>query len=226
MQKDEMIKFIEKNKIIAICRGIYEDELLYLVEAISSGGIKLVEITFDQSDPECLKKTTAAIRLINERFKGKVEVGAGTVIKTEQVIEAYNAGAKYIISPNIDKEIIKLTNQLEMVSIPGGTTSTEILQADSLKADFVKLFPAGTLGVKYAKDLMGPINHVKLIATAGITAQNLPGFLALGFKGAGISSYLTSKDFIENDKLNTLKSHAIELTELAGNSAELATWNK
>jgi len=212
--KKNIIDFIESNKIIAICRGIYGENLVNLVSAISKGGVKLVEVTFDQGDKDCIKKTSEAIKLLVSAFKGEVKIGAGTVVTIEQVFAAKNAGAEYVISPNANKEIIQAANALNLVTIPGAMTATEILEAHFAGADFVKLFPAGTLGLTYAKDILGPINNVRFIATAGVTPDNLGSFLDLGFAGAGISNYLTNKKLINEGKFDVLTDHAKELTDI------------
>lgn len=216
--KKDVIKFIEENKIIAICRGIYGEKLVQLVEALYEGGVKLVEVTFDQKDVDCIEKTAKAIKTISSKFEGKIKVGAGTVVKPAQVFAAKNAGAEYILSPNADIEILKIANDLDLVTIPGAMTPSEILEAHHAGADFIKLFPAGTLGLKYAKDIMGPINNVKFIATAGVTPDNLGEFLKLGFVGAGISNYITNKKMVEAGEFEVLTNHAIELVEISKNS--------
>lgn len=91
---------------------------------------------------------------------------------------------------------IQRTKQLGLVSIPGAMTPTEIIAAHNCGADLVKLFPAATLGVRYIKDILAPISHVKLLATAGITEENFKQFLELGLAGAGISGRLTDKKLI------------------------------
>lgn len=218
--KKDIINFIEENKIIAICRGIYGEKLVQLVEALYDGGVKLVEVTFDQGDEKCIEKTSEAIKELNARFSGKVKFGAGTVITTEQVYAAKNSGAEYILSPNSDIEIIKIANELGLVTIPGAMTPTEILSAHKAGADFIKLFPAGTLGLKYVKDILGPINNVKFIAAAGVTPENLKDFLNLGFVGAGISNYITNKDMVNSGEFEVLTSHAKEIMEISKKSIE------
>lgn len=213
--KKNTVQFIEENKIIAICRGIYGQNLVDLVSALYEGGVKLVEVTFNQGDKDCINKTSEAIKLLTSTFNGKVSIGAGTVVTLEQVFAAKSAGAEYIISPNVNTKVIEAANQLDMVTIPGAMTPTEILDAHFAGADFVKLFPAGSLGLTYAKDLLGPINNVKLIATAGITPDNLGDFLKLGYSGAGISSYLTDKNLVNENKFDILKKHAEELVAIA-----------
>lgn len=188
--------FIAEKKIITIVRGTYGEDLRKLAHALFDGGIRLMEVTFDQKSPDCLTKTAEAIRMLNDEFKGQLFAGAGTVLNRTQVKAAYDAGAKFIISPNVNEDVIRYTKELGMISIPGAMTCTEILNGHDFGADFIKLFPAGTLGVKYAKDVLAPISHVPLLATGGITEENFDEFLKVGMAGSGISGRLTDKKLI------------------------------
>lgn len=179
------LEFIQSNKVITICRRVYGRELDQLAGALSAGGIRLIEVTFDQSDPDCIQKTTQAIAMLNEKYGDKMMFGAGTVLTREQVKAAADVGGRYIISPNTDPEIIAYTKDLGLVSIPGAMTPSEIITAHSLGADIVKLFPSGWLGFQYIKDILAPISHIKLCATGGVTEENWGSYLNLGFAGAG-----------------------------------------
>lgn len=201
-------KLIVDKKIIVICRKLYGDELLKTADALFEGGIRLLEITFDQSDIESLKKTSAAIETLVSRFDGRLQVGAGTVLSRTQVSAAKDSGANYIISPNTDSDIIAFTKAQGLVSIPGAMTPSEIISAHNAGADFVKIFPATSLGFHYIKDILAPINHLKLIATGGVTEENFSKYLELGFTGAGISGRLTDKSLIEAGQYEELTSRA------------------
>lgn len=155
-----------------------------------------MEVTFDQKDPACIEKTTQAIAMLRAAHGENMHFGAGTVLSAEQVDAAARAGAEFMISPNTDPAVICRTKELGLISIPGAMTPTEILAAHNYGADLVKLFPAATLGLTYAKDILAPISHVKMIATAGITEENFAQFLKLGLAGAGISGRLTDKKLI------------------------------
>lgn len=192
----DTLNFIQENKIITICRKVYQRPLLDLADALYAGGVKLMEVTFDQADPDCLKKTGEAISQLCQRFGDTMAFGAGTVLSTEQVDAAARAGARYIISPNVDPAVIARTKELGLVSIPGAMTPTEILTAHNLGADIVKLFPAGYLGFGYIKDILGPISHVPLCAAGGVTEENWGRYLDLHFAGAGVSGRLCDKGCI------------------------------
>ncbi len=210
-----LVDLILEKKIITIVRGTYGEDLKNLAKALYKGGIRFMEVTFDQKDPDCLKKTGEAIKMLNSLFDGEFYAGAGTVLNERQVRTAYEAGAKYIISPNTNAKVIALTKELGMISIPGAMTPTEILQAHDLGADLVKLFPAATLGLKYVKDILAPISHVNLIATAGITEENFAEFLKLGLKGAGISGRLTDKTLIATGNWPELSRRAQAFVAIA-----------
>lgn len=187
------VDYIEKNKIICICRKLYGDDLIKLAHALYDGGLKMMEVTFDQHDPECISKTAEAISSLREEFGDTMRFGAGTVLTREQVDAARSAGAEYIISPNTNTDLIGYTKECGLVSIPGAMTPSETIAAHDSGADFVKLFPATWLGFKYIKDILGPISHVKLIATGGVNEDNLGKYYDMGFIGAGISSILADK---------------------------------
>lgn len=190
------LEFITENKVITICRKVYGQDLLNLAAALCEGGCKLIEVTFDQADPDCIAKTSESIRALCDNFGDKMMFGAGTVLTPEQVKAAAAAGARYIISPNVDADVIAATKELGLVSMPGAMTPSEILTAHKLGADIVKLFPSGYLGFGYIKDILGPISHVKLCATGGVTEETWGKYLDFGFVGAGISSRLCDKKCI------------------------------
>lgn len=214
-----VLNLILEKKIITIVRGTYGDDLRKLAHALYDGGIRFMEVTFDQKDPDCIAKTAGAISMLNAEFAGcDFYAGAGTVLTKEQVKAASDAGASYIISPNTNPEVIRYTKELGLVSIPGAMTPTEILLAHDCGADIVKLFPAATLGLKYVKDILAPISHVAIIATAGITEENFAEFLKLGLKGAGISGRLTDKKLIAAGDWEEFTRRAKAFVDIADNN--------
>ena len=122
----------------------------------------------------------------------------------EQVRAAVEAGAKYIISPNTDREVIEETKKLGAISIPGAFTPSEVVQAYKMGADYVKLFPAGLLGIPYIKAIKAPISHIPLIAVGGIDADNLHDFLATGINGVGVGSSLVDLKLINDENWDAL----------------------
>ncbi|MBO5776255.1 MAG: bifunctional 4-hydroxy-2-oxoglutarate aldolase/2-dehydro-3-deoxy-phosphogluconate aldolase, partial [Clostridia bacterium] len=121
---------------------------------MEKGGIKLVEVTFDQSGKITDEETASNIRAIKEHFAGRIRVGAGTFMTVEQVELAYKAGAEYIISPDCYEPVIRKTRELGMVSMPGALTPTEAANAHRWGADFVKIFPNSEMKISYLKALI------------------------------------------------------------------------
>lgn len=190
----ELLSLLRQDKLIAICRGAEGDTLLSLAAAICAGGIRFIEVTFQQERDDCADLARQNIKALCG-MPGIIP-GAGTVLSPDQVRAAYEAGAKYIVSPNTDPAVIAETKRLGLVSIPGALTPSEIMAAHNAGADLVKLFPTATMGLKYFKDLRAPLSHIGLVVTAGITPDNLGDYLKAGAFAAGISSPLCDKELI------------------------------
>ncbi|MDR2647403.1 MAG: bifunctional 4-hydroxy-2-oxoglutarate aldolase/2-dehydro-3-deoxy-phosphogluconate aldolase [Oscillospiraceae bacterium] len=188
---------ILQSKLIAIVRGLPEKHLLTLADALLAGGISLMEITFDQRNPETWQTTAAGIASLEKSFGGAICAGAGTVMTLEQLRLAADAGARYIISPNADADIIRATKGLGLVSMPGAMTPTECAAAHNAGADFIKLFPAGVLGADYLKAIKAPLAHLQFMAVGGVSVANIPAFIAAGAVGFGIGGNLVNKAWIE-----------------------------
>ncbi len=211
--REKIIKQVEDEKVIAIIRGIEPEKCLKVAQALYDGGIRMVEVTFDQKDVEKQKNTADSIRIISEKFQGKLSVGAGTVTSVELVEMAAEAGAQYIISPDTSELVIKRTKELGLVSMPGAFAPTEIMNAHRWGADFVKLFPIGTMGTAYIKAVMAPINQIKFLAVGGVNPENITEFLDAGCCGAGIGGNLVNKKWIEAGEYGKITETARELIE-------------
>lgn len=210
IHKKRVIQEIAKHKIIAIARGIYGEKCIKLAQALYEGGIKLLEVTFDQSNSQSLQETADTLQELNRVLGNKMLFGAGTVISAEEVDIAAKAGAQFIISPNTDEAVIAETLKQGLVSIPGAMTPSEILNANRLGADFVKLFPSAQLGYDYIRSIRAPINHVMLLATGGVNVDNIGAFLKLGMIGAGVGGNLCSKTLVSEGRFNEITAAARE----------------
>lgn len=204
---------IEAGGIIAIFRRLYGEELDATCDALYEGGIRVMEVTFDQSDGGSSGKTARAVERLRRRHPD-LTVGAGTVLSQEQLAAAHAAGAAYMVAPNVDTALIKQAAALGMVAVPGAMTPTEIAAAYAAGAELVKLFPAGYLGPDYVRHLQAPLGHIPLVATAGVTAENLGAFLQAGCAAAGISGPLTDRRCIAAGDWETLTKRAAELMRI------------
>lgn len=144
--KEDVIQSVRARKVVAIIRGFAPDVCLKLAEAYAKGGIGLVEVTFNQKAPETWKDTATAIAAIRDRFAGDVRVGAGTVLTAEQLTLCEQAGGEYMITPNVNVDLIRDCVRRGLVAMPGALTPSEAVAAHDAGASFVKIFPAGCVG--------------------------------------------------------------------------------
>lgn len=188
--KFKIINAIIEHKIIAIVRGVKVNEAVKIAHALYSGGIKLIEVTFNSEG------AMEMIMAIKEEMKEKMHVGAGTVLDSETAKMAFYAGAEYILSPILDQGMINICNRYGKIAIPGIATPTEAIKAMQWGADFIKLFPASDLGPNYIKSIKGPIKQARIIAVGGINLNNAKEFLNAGAVGLGLGSSLVNNQLI------------------------------
>lgn len=204
------LEWVQERKIIAIVRGLAPEHILKLAHALNAGGIDLMEVTFDQKRPESWKDTAAAIETIAVDMDGKMLVGAGTVITDEQLQMAIDAGAKYIITPNTNPELIGKAKAAGLCSFPGAFTPSEIVIAYQAGADAVKVFPAGNLGPSYIRAIKAPLSHIPLMAVGGVNEKNTADFIRAGCCGVGVGGNLVNKEWIANGEWDKITSLAKE----------------
>ncbi len=216
MTREELIQEVNANKIIVILRGLNRDQLLKTVAAMEKGGIRLVEVTFDQSKKISDEETAANIRAIAETFAGRMHVGAGTVMTVEQVELAHAAGAEYIISPDCYQPVIERTRELGMLSMPGAFTPTEAAMAHRRGADYVKLFPNSEVKLSYLKVLIAPLSHIRFLAVGGVNENNIAEYLAAGACGVGIATGIVNKQMIAAENYDGITELARTYTRAAG----------
>ncbi len=197
-------KIIE-HKIIAIIRGSKAEDVLSIARALNKGGIRLIEITMNSP------KALSVIEEVSDELGDQVIVGAGTVLDAQTARNALLAGAKFILSPNVDTETIKMTKRYGAISIPGAFTPTEILKAFNDGGDIIKVFPASCVGPTYIKDIKGPLSQIPLLATGGINLDNISSYINNGSAGVGLGSTLVNSKIAVNEiSLNELTEKAIQ----------------
>ena len=216
-RKEEIEKAVCDGRIVAIIRGFAPDTCLRLAEAYAKGGIRLVEVTFNQKSPESWKDTSAAIRAIKERFAGELRVGAGTVLTEAQLSMCEDAGGEYMITPNINVELMRERVRRGLVAMPGALTPSEAVAAHEAGASFVKIFPAGSLGPGYVKAICAPLSHIPFLAVGGVGPNNVADFIKAGCVGAGVGGNLTNKEWIAAGTWDKIEETARQLVERAFN---------
>ncbi len=211
--KNCIIEDIEKYKIIVILRGFSQEQLINTIDAMEKGGIRLVEVTFDQTGKTSDEVTASHINALKRLFAGKMRIGAGTVMTEKQVELAHEAGAEFIISPDCFEPVIRKTRELGMVSIPGVFTPTEAANAYRYGADFAKLFPNSEMKISYLKALVTPLSHIKFLAVGGVTPDNLQTYLDAGAKGIGVATAIADKTAIFNGDYEEITRRARLFTD-------------
>lgn len=194
---------ITVHKIVAILRGIQADDVLKIAGALCDGGVKIIEVTLNS--PNAL----LVIEQLNSAYGNQLLVGAGTVLDVSDAKAAMAAGAKFLISPNVDIAVIKAAKNAGILSIPGAFTPTEIVTAHNNGADIVKVFPAPDAA--YIKNILAPLNHIKLMPTGGINLTNIKSFKDAGATAFGIGSSLVNNQSIIDE------TYLQQLTIKAGN---------
>ncbi|MBO7166722.1 MAG: bifunctional 4-hydroxy-2-oxoglutarate aldolase/2-dehydro-3-deoxy-phosphogluconate aldolase [Kiritimatiellae bacterium] len=211
--REEVLKAIKETKVIAIIRGMDVDVCVNLAKAYYEGGIRLVEVTFDQTgDP---KKTIDAIKAIRNALGEKMFVGAGTVLTSEQLKMLIDAGGEFMVTPSTNVNLIRECRAAGLVALPGALTPTEIVTAWEAGADYVKVFPVRALGVSYVKDVLAPLKHIPLLAVGGVNPENIASYMEAGCKGAGASGSLVNKDWIKEGSWGKITAVARALIENA-----------
>lgn len=207
--RSELLNSLAEAKIIAIIRGIPVGTGRETARALAEGGISFLEITLN---------TEGAIEMITdlkESFGDKLRIGAGTVLDVKMAEKAVDAGAEYIISPNLDEAVLAYGLEKGVVVWPGTMTPSEMVRAHQLGAEAVKVFPIGSLGVKYIKDVRAPLSHIPMVATGGINQENIQEVLRYGVTAVGLGGNLVDNALIK-------KGEFAKITEIARRYVQLA----
>jgi 2-dehydro-3-deoxyphosphogluconate aldolase/(4S)-4-hydroxy-2-oxoglutarate aldolase len=184
-------------------------DALPLAKALVEGGLPCAEVTFRTEAAE------ESIRLMSEKYP-EMLVGAGTVLTTKQVDRAAAAGAKFIVSPGFDPEIVDYCLEKKIPVFPGCITPSEVAQAVKRGLEVVKFFPAEQAGgVAMIKAMAAPYTMVKFMPTGGISAKNLKDYLSFGKILCCGGSWMVKGDMIRNGEFDKIRELAKEAVELA-----------
>lgn len=203
---------ILETKIVAIIRGANPKDVLKIANALYKGGVKVLEITIN---------SPKALRVIEEaadQLGDQVLIGAGTVLDAETARAAISAGARFIISPIVNADTIKMTKRYGIVSIPGAFTPTEIVSAYQGGGDIIKVFPASA-GIQYIKDIRGPLAHIPIMPTGGVNIENIREYQKAGAVAFGIGSALVdTKNEVTEEFLQQLTNKASKYVKAVASS--------
>ncbi len=186
----DAVRRIEACGVVAVIRLQDGSRLRAVVDALAAGGITALEVTMT---------VPRAIELIGEiapALPAGFLIGAGTVVDPETARAAVQAGARYIVSPVFRPDVIEASHAAGAAAMPGCLSPTEILAAWDAGADVVKVFPATALGPAYFKDLRGPLPHVKLMPTGGVSLENAGDWIRAGAVAIGVGGALVDPKLV------------------------------
>lgn len=210
---NEFMREFYESKVIVVCRGIAEEEIVKVATALSEGGIRFMEVPFNQADPTGFSSTARKIKAVREALGDKMHVGAGTVITTEQFEMAREAGAEIIVSPTLEEDVIIATKKAGLISMPGCATPSEMTRAYKLGADLIKLFPSSIVNLKVIKEISVPLNHIPLVCFGGVNADNVEEVLSMGVVGVGMASSILDKEALKTKDYSKITALAKAITE-------------
>lgn len=185
LQKYEVLNEMHKGYLVAVIRGKNKEDAVEISKQVFKGGIRSLEVTFSTPGAE------DAIAELSRLGESQMIVGAGTVLDEETARIAIMKGARYVVSPHFDGAIATMCNRYSIPYLPGCGSVTEIMQALTFGVDVCKLFPGSLLGPSFIKDVKGPIPHVQLMPSGGVSLDNIDKWVNNGAFAVGIGSALT-----------------------------------
>jgi 2-dehydro-3-deoxyphosphogluconate aldolase / (4S)-4-hydroxy-2-oxoglutarate aldolase len=198
---------LKQHKVIAVVRAPEVSLTRQMALAVASGGIQLIEITWNSAG------ATELIAQLRVELPD-CTIGTGTLLNLQQMQEAIAAGAQFLFTPHVDPTMIQAAVEIGVPIIPGALSPTEIVTAWSCGASCVKVFPVEAVGgVSYIRSLRGPLGDIPLIPTGGVTLENAKEFLQAGAIAVGLSSQLFPKEFVDAQDWQAITSKAASLMQ-------------
>ncbi|QAY68098.1 bifunctional 4-hydroxy-2-oxoglutarate aldolase/2-dehydro-3-deoxy-phosphogluconate aldolase [Paenibacillus protaetiae] len=202
-----MLDLLLEHRIVAILRGIEDKHADAAGKALLDGGIRLMEITMNT------KGAAAMIERWRSRFDGQAAIGAGTVLDVAMAREAAAAGAQFMISPNLDEEVIAFGRERGISVWPGVMTPTEIVRAWKAGAEAVKLFPMASLGLNYLSEIRAPLDSIPILATGGVDLDNIAAYFKAGANAVGMGSKLLNMEWVREGRFDLITERARRFAE-------------
>lgn len=200
--KQDTSRRITEIGIIPVVRADSAEQALRAAHALREGGIPVVEITMT---------VPGAVEVIAELCKtaGEILVGAGTVLDAASAERCIDAGARFIVSPGLNLQVIEAARSRGVLVMAGALTPTEIMAAWEAGSDFVKIFPCDAVGgAKYIKSLKGPFPQIPMVPTGGVNLTNVAELIRAGAEAVGVGSELVSKTALASGNLDQIRTAA------------------
>jgi 2-dehydro-3-deoxyphosphogluconate aldolase/(4S)-4-hydroxy-2-oxoglutarate aldolase len=198
----EAANSIRKSGVVAVVRTRESDRVTAIAEALLEGGLSAIEIT--TSVPGAVE----VLRTLSGSLGSRVLLGAGTVLDLDTAKRFIDAGARFIVAPVYRRELLNLCHDYDVAVAPGCFTPTEIFDAWEAGSDFVNVFPATALGPAYFRELRGPLPHLPIIPTGGVTLDNVADWIGAGAVAVGVGAALLDTQAIAGGHYGVLTARA------------------
>ncbi|MEY9777158.1 bifunctional 4-hydroxy-2-oxoglutarate aldolase/2-dehydro-3-deoxy-phosphogluconate aldolase [Arthrobacter sp. MW3 TE3886] len=186
LTKFEVLETIVRTGALLIARLDSADEAYRVAEAAIDGGIRAVEV------PLTVPGALGVIERLADKYGDQgIVVGAGTVLDAEAAYASVSAGARLLVSPQLNPNMIAAANRYQAVTASGAFTPTEVLNTLEAGADIVKLFPAELGGPAYVKTILAPLPQAPIMPSGGVTPENVGAWFAAGVTAVGVGSFVT-----------------------------------
>ncbi|WP_373536979.1 bifunctional 4-hydroxy-2-oxoglutarate aldolase/2-dehydro-3-deoxy-phosphogluconate aldolase [Microcoleus sp.] len=207
MNNQSWLTLLKKHRAIAVIRSSEKELAWQMASAVAAGGFLFIEITWNTH------KAAELIAELRSEFP-TFSIGTGTLLNLEQLQQAIDCGAQFLFTPHTDVAMIKTAVDAGVPIVPGAFSPTEIVTAWQAGATCVKVFPiSGLGGAAYLKSLQGPLGHIPLIPTGGVTVENAKVFIDAGAIAVGLAGDLFPKQLVENGDWRAIGQIAQTLTE-------------
>ncbi|MFB6141067.1 MAG: bifunctional 4-hydroxy-2-oxoglutarate aldolase/2-dehydro-3-deoxy-phosphogluconate aldolase [Halosimplex sp.] len=207
-RKDEVRRAIVDSGVTAVLRGIDETDIVPVAEAVHEGGVRALEVTADAT------RCSEMIADVDRAMEGTdAVVGAGTVMDAAAARNVIEAGAEFVLAPNLNEDVIDVCNREGVVCVPGVMTPTEAAAAMEAGADILKMFPASTVGPGHIGALQGPLGDVPIMPTGGVSTDNVAEYFDAGAVAVGAGSALVDYEAIANDDWDGVRESAAAFVE-------------
>jgi len=207
---NETVSRMRESGVVAVLRGVSEDQVVDVGEALRSGGVTAMEVTMGSDDSlDALERLAA-----HYADDDGVVVGAGTVLDAETARQVQLAGASFVVSPTFDEGVVETCNRYDVAVAPGVATPTEALSAYEAGADVCKVFPASSYGPGHLSSLRGPLPQIPLMPTGGVGPENAAAYVEAGAEMVGAGGALVPGDALAREDYGEIEARASELTDV------------
>lgn len=205
---NETLSRLADTGVVAVLRGVEADKLIEITEALREGGVTAVEITADTPD------VAGKLGEVTGSFGDEVVVGTGTVLDSETARTTLMAGAEFVVSPSLHEDVIETCNRYGAVTAPGVMTPTEAIRGYEAGADFVKVFPAKTVGPAHLGAMKGPLGQIPMMPTGGVGPGNAADYIDAGAFAVGAGGALVDYDAAERGDYDEITETAREFVQV------------